>query len=301
MKKLKTRRQELRSNGFLVNFLGIIPLLWGCILLFMVIWGLNVALADPTIYLQKVVDHNLFVGKYTFQNFVDVSDKFMQQVSGTNGIMYWITYPEMLINSLVYSLGCTLPRLVVTTLFSYVTARYEFRGRRFLYAFIMVQMMIPTYGQDAAKYKMLAEMNMIDNWLYYISQGAGHGGLFLIMYAYFRGLPNAYAEAAKLDGAGPFSIFKNIMLPCAVPIITAQGIMNFIFYWNDYATVMVYQKTHPTLSSTLYVLRSYMFYIGLQTPTYFAGIFLSIIPVTVLYAVFSGKLNKNISAGGIKG
>ena len=301
MKKLKTRRQELRSNGFVVNFLGIIPLLWGCILLFMVIWGLNVALGDPTVYLQKVVDHNLFVGEYTFQNFIDVSEKFTQEVSGTNGLLYTITYPEMLINSLVYSLGCTLPRLIVTTLFSYVTARYEFRGRRFLYAFIMVQMMIPTYGQDAAKYKMLAEMNMIDNWLYYISQGAGHGGLFLIMYAYFKGLPNAYAEAAKIDGAGPFSIFKNIMLPCAVPIITAQGIMNFIFYWNDYATVMVYQKTHPTLSSTLYVLRSYMFYIGLQTPTYFAGIFLSIIPVTVLYAAFSGKLNKNISAGGIKG
>jgi len=77
--------------------------------------------------------------------------------------------------------------------------------------------------------------------------------------------------------------------------------MNFIFYWNDYATVMVYQKTHPTLSSTLYVLRSFMFYIGLQTPTYFAGIFLSIIPVVVLYMIFSGKLMNNVSAGGIKG
>ena len=74
----------------------------------------------------------------------------------------------------------------------------------------MVQMMIPTYGQDAAKYKMLSEINMVDNWLYYISQGAGHGGLFLIMYAYFKGLPNAYAEAAKIDGAGPFAIFKSI-------------------------------------------------------------------------------------------
>lgn len=298
---LRSRRRELRSNGFLVNLLGIIPLLWGCILLFLVIWGLNVALGDPTEYLKKTENFNLFVGKYTFQNFTEVSEKFKVEVSGSNGIFRYVDYPEMLVNSLVYSLGCTLPRLVVTTMFSYVTARYEFRGRKFLYAFIMVQMMIPTFGQDAAKYKMLSEMNMIDNGLYYISQGAGHGGLFLIMYAYFRGLPNAYAEAAKIDGAGPFAVFKNIMLPCAVPIITAQGIMNFIFYWNDYATVMVYQKTHPTLSSTLYVLRTYMLYIGLQTPTYFAGIFLSIIPVVVLYALSSGKLMKNVSAGGIKG
>lgn len=301
MMSLKARRRELRSNGFAVNFLGLIPLVWGSILVFMVIWGLNVALGDPMTYLDKVLEHDLFVGKYTIQNFIDVSEKFMQPVSGDNGVMRWITYPEMLINSLVYSIGCTAPRLVVTTLFSYVTARYEFRGRRFLYAFIMVQMMIPTYGQDAAKYKMLSELNMVDNWLYYISQGAGHGGLFLIMYAYFKGLPNAYAEAAKIDGAGPFAVFKSIMLPCAVPIITAQGIMNFIFYWNDYATVMVYQKTHPTLSSTLYVLRTFMFYIGLQTPTYFAGVFLSIIPVVVLYMIFSKKLNKNVSAGGIKG
>lgn len=301
MMSLKARRRELRSNGFWVNFLGIIPLVWGCLLLFLVLWGLNVALGDPTTYLAMVREHGLFVGNYTIQNFIDVSEKFMIEVGGNNGILRMVTYPEMLMNSLVYSLGCTLPRIVVTTLFSYVTARYEFKGRKFLYAFIMVQMMIPTYGQDAAKYKMLAEMNMVDNWLYYISQGAGHGGLFLIMYAYFQGLPNAYAEAAKIDGAGPFAIFKNIMLPCAVPIITAQGIMNFIFYWNDYATVMVYQKTNPTLSSMLYVLQTYMFYIGLQTPTYFAGIFLSVIPVVVLYAIFSGKLNKNVSAGGIKG
>ena len=87
MMNLKTRRRELRSNGFAVNFLGIIPLIWGSILVFMVIWGLNVALGDPMTYLDKVLEHDLFVGKYTIQNFIDVSEKFMQPVSGSNGVM----------------------------------------------------------------------------------------------------------------------------------------------------------------------------------------------------------------------
>ena len=47
MANLKSRRRELRSNGFWVNFLGITPLVWGCALLFLVVWGLNVALGDP--------------------------------------------------------------------------------------------------------------------------------------------------------------------------------------------------------------------------------------------------------------
>ena len=93
MMSLKARRRELYSNGFWVNILGIVPLLWGCILLFMVIWGLNVALGDPMTYLDKVLEHDLFVGNYTIQNFIDVSEKFMQPVSGSNGVMRWITYP----------------------------------------------------------------------------------------------------------------------------------------------------------------------------------------------------------------
>ena len=124
---------------------------------------------------------------------------------------------------------------------------------------------------------------------------------FLISYSFFRNLPTGYVEAAKIDGAGPFTIFWKIMLPMAKPIVIALGIMQLIAYWNDYQNVLVFLKSYPTLSSALYTIKEQAFNLGLQTPSYFAGIFLSILPVAILFIAFNKEIMENVSIGGLKG
>ena len=295
----KHRIGEIKRNGIVVNLFGLIPLIWSIVLVGIIIWGINVAFAEPNWYL----DHsNTFITrKFTFHNFADAISKFKQQVSDWEAGIREVGYFEMFFNSLWYSVGGTFMKMMSTVLFAYAVARFEFPGRKMLYAFVVLQMMLPVYGQTSANYNLLYDLGLIDNPGFLLAQGAGHGMFFLIAYSFFRNLPSGYVEAAKIDGAGPFLIFKDVMFPLAQPIVVALGIMTFISYWNDYQNVIIYLKSYPTLSGALFTLKEQAFSLGLQTPAYFAGIFISVIPVATLFIAFNKQIMENVSVGGIKG
>lgn len=295
----KSRIGEIKRNGIVVNLFALVPLIWSLALTLLILWGLNVAFSDPNWYLDNA---NSFVTKdFTLRNFVEAIQKFKQQVSDDQLGMRWVGYWEMTWNTVWYSVGCTVMRMLSTVCFAYAVARFEFPGRKFLYAFVILQMMLPIYGQTTANYSLLSKLGLVDSPGFLIGQGAGHGMYFLITYSFFRNLPGEYVEAAEMDGAGPFTIFLKVMLPLARSITSALAIMLFIGCWNDYQNVIIYLKSYPTLSAALYYLKSQAFNLGLQTPSYFAGIFISILPVVVLFIAFNKQIMENVSIGGIKG
>lgn len=297
--KARSRMREIKRNGLLVNTLGIIPFVWASILLFILLWGLEVAFADPNWYLAH--NKSLLVEKFTLKNFGEAFRNFKQQISTSDGGFRWVGYGEMTLNTIWYSFGYTFTKMFSTVCAAYAVARFDFPGRKWIHRFVIVQLMIPVYGQTAASYSLLMKMGLVDSPLFLLSTFAGHGMNFLIMYSFFRNLPSGYEEAAKMDGAGPFTIFSKVMLPLAKPIILAYTIMLLIGYWNEYEGVLIYLPSFPTLSSALYTIRSNAFYLGLQTPAYFAGIFVSVIPVATVFIIFNKQIMSNVTIGGLKG
>ncbi len=295
------RIKEIKKNGLAFNLLGLIPMIWSIILVGLVIWGITVAIAEPKWYLFN--NNSFIIKKFTLANFADVAEKFQRQISDpfAPGGMRMAGYWEMFWNSIWYSVGGTLMKMIATICFAYAVARFEFPGRKILYAFILLQMMLPIYGQTAANYSLLLKLGLLNSPLFLVGQGAGHGMFFLITYSFFRNLPTGYVEAAKIDGAGPFTIFWKVMLPMAKSIVLALGIMQLISYWNDYQNVLIYLQDYPTLSSVLYFLKEMGPSDGLQTPTLFAGIFLSILPIAILFLAFNKQIMENVSIGGLKG
>ncbi len=293
------RISEMKRNGMIVNLMGLIPLIWSVLLVFLVLWAINVALAEPTWYLDN---GNTFLTKeFTLHNFSEAVSKFKMQVSDAFHGIREVSYLEMFWNSVWFSVGATLMKMISTICFAYAVARFEFRGRKLLYGFVVLQMMLPVYGQTSANYNLLLNLGLVDTPFFLLAQGAGHGMFFLIAYSFFRNLPSGYEEAAMMDGAGPFTIFVKIMLPLARPITIALATMQFIACWNDYQTVIIYLKSYPTLSGALYSLKEQAFSLGLQTPQYFAGIFISVIPVALLFIIFNKQIMENVSIGGLKG
>lgn len=296
---LRGRVGEIKRNGVIMNVVGLLPLIWSILLVLIAVWGLNVALASPNWYLDNA---NTFLTKeFTFQNFIDAVQKLRQQVSDGAGGVRWASYLEMTFNSFWYSFGGTFMKMMSTVFFAYVMARYEFRGRKFLYAVVVAQMLLPVYGQTTANYSLLQKLNLLDSPAFLLALGAGHGMHFMIVYSYFRNLSDEYVAAAKIDGATALQIFWKVMLPLAKPIVAALSVMNFIAYWNDYSNCIIYLKSYPTLSGALYNLQSQAFQLGLQTPTYFAGILISVIPAAALFLIFHKQIMENVSLGGLKG
>lgn len=296
--KAHNRLSEVKKNGVLFNILGLIPLLWGALFVAMVLWGLGISLAEEDWYLDNPTA--FFPLKIDFSNYAKALEKFTFE-NYVDGELVTTNYFTLIWNSLWFSFGMAATKMVATVFFAYAVAKFEFPGRKFLYAFIVLQMMLPIYGQTAANYQLLDNLGLVDTPLFLIGQGAGHGMYFLIVYAFFRNLPAGYAEAAKIDGAGPFTVFFKVMLPQARPIIVSLSVMQFISAWNSYDVPLLYLPSYPTLSTALYLYKDNMFQLGLSTPTYFAGMLISIIPVAVLFLIFNKQIMNNISIGGMKG
>lgn len=297
---LRKRMKEIKKNGLAFNLIAIIPIIWATILLGVILWGVMVAFAEPNWYLSN--SNTIFIKEFTLGNFRDGFEKFKLEISNPiTGLTRTVGYLEMTINSLWFAVGCAFMQIMATVCFAYAVARFEFVGRKFLHGFVIVQLMLPLYGQMAANVELLTKLGLMDSPLFLLSMGAGHGMYFLVSYSFFRNLPSGYEEAAKIDGAGPFTIFGRIMLPLCKSLIIAYFIMLFIGHWGNYANVIVYLPSYPTLSSALFLVKERAFAMGLQTPQYFAMIIISSLPATVLYLIFNKTISENMSLGGLKG
>ena len=142
---------------------------------------------------------------------------------------------------------------------------------------------------------------MVDSPLILLAYCSGFGMNFLVIYSFFKGISWSYAEAAFIDGAGNSKVFFSIMLPMALPAVSAMGIMGFVGMWNDYLTPILYMsRTFPTLASGIYLYEKKIAYTANQ-PVYFAGVILSLVPVMAIFLAFQNKIMSNIYAGGLKG
>ena len=206
----------------------------------------------------------------------------------------------MVFNSLWYSAGSTLLSLLSCTCTGYVIAKYNFRGRKFLYNTAIVVMMIPIYGSLPAQYKFYNNLGMINSPLILLASLGGFGTYFIYVHAFFKSLSWSYAEAAFIDGASNLRVFFSIMLPMLLPSLAALEVMSFVGVWNDYSGPLLWLPQLPPLAYGLYVYEFEIQYTANQ-PVYFAGVILSLIPAVTLFVVFQNTIMSNVYTGGLKG
>ena len=102
-----------------------------------------------------------------------------------------------------------------------------------------------------------------------------------------------------MDGGNDFIAFFKVMLPMAVGPIVTLSIIASISCWNDYTSIILFMPSYQTVASGLYYVQLTMFD---KFPTiYYSALFISMIPVIVVFAIFSEQIMKNMSVGGLKG
>lgn len=285
----KFRRQV--SEGPLFNIGALIVIIWSISFVFILIWGFNLSLMSNDEMMNDKA--HFFTHSFAFSNYIEAFRSL--NFNNTN-------YFGLLLNSLWFSTGSTIMKLVATVFFAYVIARFSFPGRKILYLFVLIQMMLPVYGQTAANYKLLSSLGLVDSPLFLLAMGAGHGMYFMICHSYFETLPKDYEESARMDGCGYFRTFFQIMLPLATPILVCIGLITFISCWNDYQTTLLYLPHWRTLTSALYSYSEITLHSSNGSiAVYFAGVFMSALPIVILYIRFNKILMSNMTIGGIKG
>ena len=213
-----------------------------------------------------------------------------------------VKLPGMMFNTVWYMVITVVQSTFIHLCTGYVFAKYQFRGRTFIYNFVIIAMIIPVFGTGGALFELWFNLGMYDNPLHVIvSNCAGFGMQFLVFMGFFKGISWEYAEAVLIDGGNDFTVFFKIMIPMAIPMIATMSIMRFIGAWNAYGEMIVYLPSYPTLATGIFYVQTTIGSRSGNYPEFFAAAIVATIPVLITFFFAAPTIMKNYTVGGLKG
>lgn len=206
--------------------------------------------------------------------------------------------PRWLLNSLIVTGVTTIATLVLSSMAGFAFARLEFRGKWWVFPFVLAGLMVPKEAMFIPQFLMFAEVDAHNTYsALALPRIAAPLGVF-IMTQFFRALPRDIEEAAEVDGASQWQTFWRVMLPMAVPALTALGIFTFVLTWNDYLWPLV-SATEPDMFTITTGLASLQgnFAQATSLGSLMARGVIAAAPLLVLFVLFQRRLIRGISLG----
>ena len=206
-----------------------------------------------------------------------------------------------LLNTIVFAGAVTIISVFFDSLAAYGLSRVDFKGRGILLAVLIATMMIPAMALLIPVYKLLGSMGLVNSYLgIIIPRMADVGGIFLLR-QFFISIPKDLDNAARIDGAGEFRIFAQIILPNAVPAILTVGMFNFMGNWNDllWPLIMTSKPETRTITAGLAMLTGH----GSSVTPYgvvMAGALISALPLLVVFFLVQKRFVEGIAMTGMK-
>ncbi|ERK72451.1 carbohydrate ABC transporter permease [Leifsonia aquatica] len=211
-----------------------------------------------------------------------------------------LPFARLFLNSLVFAGGVTVFALFFDSLAAYALARLDFRGNRVLLVVIVASLMIPFQATLIPVYQLVAQLGWVNSFAgLIIPRAADAFGIFFLR-QFFLSLPRDLDNAARIDGAGEFRIFRSIVLPNAVPAMLTLAIFTFVNNWNDLLWPLVF-TTSPemgTITSGLTLLTGPSGIIPYGTMM--AGSLIAVLPLAVMFLIMQRRFIESVATTGIK-
>jgi multiple sugar transport system permease protein len=211
------------------------------------------------------------------------------------------TYPVNYFNSFAIALISTVTTIFLCTVVGFAFAKYRFKGRNALFAFVLATLSIPQFLNIIPLFRMMRAFNWIGTWLPLIVPGmAGAFGVFIMTQFIEGAIPSELIEAARIDGLSEYGIILRIGFPLARSGIAMLGIITFIGSWNDFFTPLVFLSQSE--KTTLPVILSQLSLRGtINFGAMMMGNALSILPLIIVFIFFSRQIISGLTAGSVKG
>ena len=217
------------------------------------------------------------------------------------GLFQRLPIGRELLNTIVFAGAVTIISVFFDSLAAYGLSRVDFKGRGILLAVLIATMMIPAMALLIPVYKLLGSMGLVNSYLgIIIPRMADVGGIFLLR-QFFISIPKDLDNAARIDGAGEFRIFAQIILPNAVPAILTVGMFNFMGNWNDllWPLIMTSKPETRTITAGLAMLTGH----GSSVTPYgvvMAGALISALPLLIVFFFVQKRFVEGIAMTGMK-
>lgn len=284
-KKLIKRRKPNRSivgDFFLYLFL----LMVAVIMAFPLIYAVSSAL-KPLDELFKFPP-KILAQNPTIDNF---SDLFVTMGKS------WVTFSRYLFNTVFITFVGTFGHLLVASMGAFVLAKYDFPGNQSFFKLVTVAMMFTGYVTQIPNYLILNKLGWIDTyWSIIIPAFASPMGLFL-MKQFMEGLPTSLIEAAKIDGASEWRVFRGIVMPNVKPAWMTLIIFSVQGLWNNKAATFIYSEEKKTLVYAMQQIQSG----GIARTGQGAAVLVVLMIVPIAIFVFSeSQILETMASSGLK-
>jgi multiple sugar transport system permease protein len=208
---------------------------------------------------------------------------------------------QFVINSVKIATLITLGQLVTCSLAAFAFARLRFPGRDSLFIVLLGSLMVPIQVTIIPIFIIVRILGLLDTHESIIIPSLVSAfGVFLLR-QFFLTIPNELEDAARIDGAGFFTIYRRIFLPLAGPGLSALAIFTFNYHWNEFFRPLLFLSTweRMTLPLGLTIMRGYL---GTgNVAAIMAGISLAIIPILIIFLLAQRYLIEGITLTGLKG
>ena len=205
-------------------------------------------------------------------------------------------------NSFFVTLSTVFGQLTTATLAGYTFARLYFPGRDMLFWVVLATLMIPYQATLIPLFVIISKVfGLADTlWSLILPALPTAFGTFLLR-QYFLQIPVEYEEAAMMDGANQFQIFRRVYLPMVAPGMAILAVLAFNGKWNDFLTPLIFMNTTSRFPITLGIndLQRYMMTGSISVVL--AAIVMATLPVVIVYVFGQRYLIEGLMVGGLKG
>jgi alpha-1,4-digalacturonate transport system permease protein len=213
----------------------------------------------------------------------------------------WTKLPwdQFYMNSIAIAAIAVPITVFINLLAGYTFAKYKFPGRDILFLLMISTLMIPIQVIMVPEFLIVSKLGWVNTWWgVLIPRTAEAFGLFMVR-QFMLSIPDELIEAARLDGAGEFTIFRRVVLPLSWPVIAVLSIFTFMWRWNDFAwpLVVLQEESAYTVPLGLNLMKGQYFtdWTGLMSMS-----LLSIIPMMLVFIFFQRYFIQGIASTGLK-
>jgi N,N'-diacetylchitobiose transport system permease protein len=271
--------------------LNTVALLVAVVTLFPIFWMISTAF-KPAAEIYSLTPHPL-PDHWTLANFRAV----------LNGSVIGMPYWTFLRNSLLVTVGSVVASSLIALASAVAVARFRFRFRTTYLIMLLIVQMLPQQSLVIALYLDFRKVNLLDSLF----------GLVLLYVAFslpvtiwmlrnfVAAVPRELEEAAAIDGAGPLTVFRKVLLPLVAPGLVTTSVFAFIFAWNEFLFATTFLGTDQG-KYTLPVYVTYFFGKGtVDWGAIMAASVLFTLPVMIFFLVVQRRLRAGLLAGAVKG
>jgi multiple sugar transport system permease protein len=210
-------------------------------------------------------------------------------------------YPlgRFFLNSFIVATLVTMFELFLASMAGYAFAKYAFKGRNLIFKLVLVLLMVPQIVLIIPLFELFVSVKMTNSYLALILPFIVTPFGIFMMRQFMYGIPDDYLEAARVEGAGEFRIFFQIVMPMMKNALATLGIVTFLMQWDSllWPLIVTARNDMYTLSVGISLLQT-----NVQVPynAIYAATLLFSVPVVLVYLFFQNQVIKSMALTGVK-